>query len=123
MLIQSRKAEADVAVFIEVRSDHSNELTERVPLPYDLRPGDAALFDRDHEADLDEWEYPDASDDDGMDETIPCPYCEKPIYEEAERCLFCGHYISIEDAPRRYSWWFILGFLLSMVVVLGWVFH
>ncbi|SIO42564.1 hypothetical protein SAMN05444166_4607 [Singulisphaera sp. GP187] len=77
------------------------------------------MYDRDYEADLDDSEYPDEPDDD--DDTIPCPYCGLSVYEEAERCLYCGHYLSVEDAPRRYPWWFVLGFLLSMVVVLGWV--
>jgi hypothetical protein len=78
------------------------------------------MFDRDYEADLDDSEYPEEPDDDD-DDTIPCPYCGLSVYEEAERCLYCGHYLSVEDAPRRYPWWFILGFLLSMVVVLGWI--
>jgi hypothetical protein len=79
------------------------------------------MFDRDYEADLDDSEYPEEPDDDDFDDTVPCPHCGVSIHEEAERCLYCGHYISQEDAPRRYPWWFILGFLLSMVVVLGWV--
>lgn len=82
------------------------------------------MFDRDsYQADLDDSEYPDEPDDgfEDEDDTVPCPYCEQPIHEEAEHCLYCGHYLSREDAPRRYPWWFILGFLLSLVVVLGWV--
>jgi hypothetical protein len=43
----------------------------------------------------DEWE--DDSDD---DETIPCPYCKKDVYEGAEQCPYCGNYLSAEDAPR-----------------------
>jgi len=79
------------------------------------------MFDYDYKADLDDSEYPEEPEDDELDDRAPCPYCGLLIYEEAERCLYCGHYISREDAPRRYSWWFILGFLLSMVVVAGWV--
>ncbi|AGA24929.1 zinc ribbon domain-containing protein [Singulisphaera acidiphila] len=78
------------------------------------------MFDRDYEAELDDSEYPEEPNDDD-DDTIPCPHCGLSVYEEAERCLYCGHYLSVEDAPRRYPWWFVLGFLLSMVVVLGWI--
>lgn len=79
------------------------------------------MYDRDYEADLDDSEYPEDPDYDDSDDMVPCPHCDMSIHEEAERCLYCGHYLSLEDAPRRYPWWFILGFLLSMVVVLGWV--
>jgi hypothetical protein len=74
----------------------------------------------DDEDELDESEYPDEDDLDD-DETVSCPHCRQPAYEDAERCPNCGSYLSVEDAPRRYPWWFVAGFLLSMVVVLGWV--
>lgn len=75
----------------------------------------------DDEADLDNFEYPEEDDDDGSDLTIPCPYCEEPVYEEAECCPSCGKYLSREDAPRRLPWWLILGLILSIAVVLRWV--
>lgn len=75
---------------------------------------------QDADEDLDDFEYPDTADGDD-DETIPCPYCSRAVYEDAERCPGCGHYLSREDGPSRHPWWLILGVLLCLVVVLGWV--
>lgn len=70
--------------------------------------------------DLEDYEYPDEDDADD-DETIPCPHCHEPVYENAERCPECGQYLSREDAPyQRKPVWFIVGFLLCMAVVLSW---
>jgi uncharacterized paraquat-inducible protein A len=68
--------------------------------------------------DLDESEYP---DDDDSDETVPCPYCREPVYEDAERCPRCGHYLSREDAPRRRPWWLVAGVVLCLTAVAWWV--
>ena len=67
---------------------------------------------------------PDPFDLDDRDdaETIPCPYCRKPVYEQAEMCPYCGSYISFEDAPRRYPWWLWAGVILGLIAVVLWVF-
>lgn len=80
------------------------------------------MYEHDAEDDLDDSEHPDEPDDDDSDETVPCPYCREPVYEDAERCPSCGSYLSEIDAPRRHPWWFLLGFVLSMLVILWWVF-
>lgn len=80
------------------------------------------MYGYDDREDLDDSEYPDSWDNDDSDDTIPCPYCREPVYEDAEVCPSCGSYLSREDAPRRYPWWFVLGFLLSMIVALRWAF-
>lgn len=77
--------------------------------------------DLDDEDDLDDSEYPDAPDDDDDDETISCPYCFRPVYEGAEQCPGCRRYLSREDAPSRQPWWIVVGVLLCLIVVLGWV--
>jgi len=68
-------------------------------------------------------EGPDASDvDDGDDdETVPCPYCRKPVYEQAELCPHCGSFISSEDAPRRHPWWIWAGVAVCLIVVVLWM--
>ena len=69
-------------------------------------------------------EGPDKSDlDDRKDaETIACPYCRRPVYEQAELCPHCGSYLSFEDAPRRYPWWLWAGVILGLIAVVLWVF-
>lgn len=80
------------------------------------------------DGDLDDSEDPDEpeaededEDEDDSDETVACAYCGESVYEEAERCPSCGTYRSREDAPRRHSWWLLLGVLLGVAAVLGWV--
>jgi predicted nucleic acid-binding Zn ribbon protein len=60
--------------------------------------------------------------DDDDDETIPCPHCRRPVYEDAERCPHCENYLSQEDAPRRHPLWIVVGAILVLAVVLLWIF-
>src|SRR2546421_8682091 len=73
--------------------------------------------------DVEDREAPEVADvDDGDDpETVPCPYCRRPIWEEAELCPHCKNYLSREDAPRRYPWWLIAGVAACLAIVLLWV--
>jgi hypothetical protein len=62
--------------------------------------------------------------DDEADETVPCPHCREPVYEDAERCPHCGQYLSREDAPRRTLRWRALEVViavLTILAVLAWV--
>jgi hypothetical protein len=65
--------------------------------------------------------WADDGDDADADDTVPCPYCQKPIHEDSQRCPHCEMYISEEDAPPRpRSWWFIVGMILALLVALMW---
>ena len=61
-------------------------------------PDDEDDWEDDSEAD--EGDDFDVSDDDD-DATIPCPYCRRPIHEEAERCPHCEQYVSRKMPLRR----------------------
>jgi hypothetical protein len=62
------------------------------------------------------------SDDEEEAETIPCPYCRKPIHEDSQRCPYCEQYISKEDAePNRKPWWIVLGALACLYAVYRWI--
>ena len=78
---------------------------------------------RDADDDLDDREYPDPDEgeDDG-DETVPCPHCLRPVYEDAERCPSCGRYLSREDRarPARRPWWVVAGVLVCLALVASW---
>jgi hypothetical protein len=55
------------------------------------------------------------------DDTIPCPYCRQPVYEDSPRCPGCGNYLSDEDAPPGAKpWWLIAGALVCLALVLLW---
>ena len=56
------------------------------------------------------------------DLTIPCPHCREPVFEDAERCPECGHYLSREDAPWRKPWWLVVGVVVCLIVILSWYF-
>ena len=62
------------------------------------------------------------SEGDSADDTELCPYCRQPVYEDAEQCPHCGAYLSEEDAPARpRPWWFILGVIVCLAIVLKWI--
>ncbi len=76
--------------------------------------------DSGNEGELTDRELPDRSDMDAdvTDNSMPCPYCGRDIYEESEFCPRCGKYISREDAPLRLPVWLIIGVILAMMVVI-----
>ena len=60
--------------------------------------------------------------DEDAEDTVPCPYCSRPIHEDSQRCPYCENYISEEDAPPALKpWWFLLGIILCLLIVLMWV--
>ena len=71
---------------------------------------------------LEESEFREPDEDDGEDdETVPCPYCHKPVYEDAERCPACGNYLSREDAPSRPATWLVVTVIICLAIVLAWI--
>jgi len=76
----------------------------------------------------DDWENDDEVDsydeDDCDDEpTIPCPWCRREIHEDAQRCPYCEHYLSNEDAPPpRKPWWIIVGAVACLYICYRWIF-
>lgn len=80
---------------------------------------------RDDEDDLDGIEDPDESDlDDDADssDTLSCPRCGRDVYEDAQRCPYCGHYVTMDTVWYRKARWFIVAAVLALLAVLAWVF-
>jgi uncharacterized paraquat-inducible protein A len=74
-----------------------------------------ALYPEDNEED---WE----ADDEDDDETVPCPQCQEPVHEQAERCPHCGEYLSEEDAPPQYKpWWIYVGVAICLLIMFLWI--
>jgi hypothetical protein len=71
----------------------------------------------DPEDDVDEAE----GEEEDEDDFAPCPYCRRPIYDDAERCPECGAYLSREDEPYRKPWWLIVGVAACLYAVYRWV--
>ena len=77
---------------------------------------------QDDDWDDDETSWDEEAEDDD-DYTIPCPWCKRSIHEDAERCPYCEHYISEEDAPpQRKPWWIIVGVLICFYLIYHWMF-
>ena len=57
-------------------------------------------------------------DDDDM---VPCPNCQRQIYEGSERCPYCEKYISDEDTPpeRKPTWVIITALILLLLIYLS----
>jgi hypothetical protein len=55
--------------------------------------------------------------EDDVSETVPCPECGKPVYEDAVQCPSCGLYISPSAGGSRghSRCWIVLGFLAALV--------
>ena len=63
----------------------------------------------------------DGGDRDDDDTTLPCPYCQRPIYADALRCPYCENYLSDEDAaPARQPWWIAIGVGVCLYLVYRW---
>ena len=75
-----------------------------------------------------DYDNEDCDDDEGFDDgeedepTVSCPHCGRQIHEDAQRCPYCDQYISTEDSPDGPKpWWIILGAILCLLLVLGWL--
>ncbi len=87
---------------------------------------DSPWFDRPGR-ELEDYEYPDAPDDDEDDETpaASCPECGADVYEDAPRCPVCGAYITPGSGGYLWAgrpvWWIVLGILgiTATIVVLA----
>ncbi len=73
---------------------------------------------------LDDREDPDESDmdddDDSADcDTVPCPHCRKPVYEEADVCPHCGSFIARQHRTRHPTWVLVAAVLLLAAIGYG----
>ncbi len=75
-------------------------------------------FDRPDD-ELDDEEYPDPDEADDETDTIPCPQCGKAIYEDVDRCPYCGQDVVPATNPwlGRPLWWIVLGLLGTAAVI------
>jgi hypothetical protein len=72
-------------------------------------------------------ELPEPDTHDGAEaavDTVPCPFCQAEVFEDAEWCPHCRNYLFYDDSQqRRQPWWVVAGVVVSLLVVLYWIFH
>ena len=81
------------------------------------------------EPDHNEWqddpEGPQACDltDDDEDETptVPCPGCQRPIPDFADRCPYCGDWVVQRAGTNGLRPWLIVVAVVLIVAFLAWV--
>ena len=116
--------------------DTANDTADRDPMPtYTYDPDDE---DDDSDADdsvagehLRSSELPGEADtDDGdsydgdSDDTVPCPYCGKPVYYLGDVCPHCRSFVSLAAPARGHPRWvLVVALVLLGVVLFGWLIH
>jgi hypothetical protein len=65
----------------------------------------------------------DPGEADDVEETLPCPFCRRPVHEDADVCPHCGNFVGGTDAPpwRRVPVIVWVGVVLALLCVLVWV--
>ncbi|MBM4022213.1 MAG: hypothetical protein FJ284_08225 [Planctomycetes bacterium] len=69
-----------------------------------------------YDNDDDEW---DDADDDEAD-TLPCPACGQPIFEDSPRCPTCGEYVTAGDASPRRPVWVLATAVVCLALAVWW---
>jgi hypothetical protein len=79
----------------------------------------------DDEDELQDWEYPDPDEDEsGGSDTIVCPRCGTDVFDDAEQCPVCRHYILDAELRKplsvagRWGWWGIVIVILLLTIFL-----
>lgn len=71
---------------------------------------------------LEDWEYPEPDDDEEMEvsETLPCPSCGEPVYEDTEECPYCGEYVSWGSSSPLAGrpWWYVVLAIFGIVATI-----
>jgi len=96
----------------------------RHPLPQVSVMPDYRQFDRPDD-ELDDSEFPEEDADADESYTVRCPRCGSQIYEDVDRCPYCGQ--DVATATTSWSgrpwWWIVLGLLGAAVLIWALIGH
>jgi len=78
-------------------------------------------WDDDSDPDFEPYDddaYDDEAYGDDAGEELPCPSCGEPVYEETQRCPYCGDYVTPGRGPatRNLPRWAVV---LGVIGVIG----
>ena len=70
------------------------------------------------------WDDPDGETwdppDDAESETLPCPACGQPVYEDVDRCPYCGDWIMpLRHASGHPVWGRVVGVVVVVALLIG----
>jgi hypothetical protein len=76
----------------------------------------------DYEDDPEEPDESDMDSDEGDEsvDTVECPSCGRDVYEQAQKCPYCGAYLVRGDSPRHARWVLWTTLVLLAVIVYMW---
>lgn len=87
-------------------------------------------FDEEFVDDAEDLDREHVDDEDDSAETVPCRECGAAVYHDAVQCCYCGIYGPTDDPdgaerrfPRRPIWFWILGFLGIVTLILTLLMH
>ncbi len=63
---------------------------------------------------------PDEHDDDVLD-THPCPNCNAEIYEDADQCPVCGHYVTRGLSAQHKPYVYIAAVVVIIAIMMTWI--
>jgi len=64
-------------------------------------------------------EGPDEADMSDEPATVTCPYCKREVLEDSVGCPHCGNYLAREDDPEGRGWWWVVGFVVLVCLLLA----
>jgi len=54
-------------------------------------------------------------------DTVPCPNCGQEVYEDTDRCPYCGHWVVLTESYSQrpiWQWFLIPAVIIAMLIYL-----
>ena len=78
-------------------------------------------YDQQEWAEESDWVADDADEDDPEGDLLPCPSCGEMIYDDTDRCPYCGNWVMpMAAASSRRSRVWLVAVILVIISFLVW---